>query len=117
MRNVFYLLIREITLPELTVLGNANLNRKKNIQKSLDEVERLNRRKTFIEEQYMDGELPAHEYQDLKNNINTRLFNEKSKLQEQQEVLSPFREYLDNQVPMLEDLVGFYKSVDGRLLK
>ena len=62
----------------------------------------------------MDGELPAQEYQDLKNNINTRLFNEKSKLQEQQEVLSPFREYLDNQVPMLEDLVGFYKSVDGR---
>ncbi len=93
---------------------NDDLNRKKNIQKSLDEVERLNRRKTFIEEQYMDGELPAQEYQDLKNNINTRLFNEKSKLQEQQEVLSPFREYLDNQVPMLEDLVGFYKSVDGR---
>ena len=93
---------------------NDDLNRKKNIQKSLDEVERLNKRKTFIEEQYMDGELPAQEYQDLKNNINTRLFNEKSKLQEQQEVLSPFREYLDNQVPMLEDLVGFYKSVDGR---
>jgi hypothetical protein len=93
---------------------NDDLNRKKNIQKSLDEVERLNRRKTFIEEQYMDGELPAQEYQDLKNNINTRLFNEKNKLQELQEVLSPFREYLDKQVPMLEDLVGFYKSVDGR---
>jgi hypothetical protein len=28
--------------------------------------------------------------------------------------LSPFREYLDKQVPMLEDLVGFYKSADGR---
>jgi hypothetical protein len=26
--------------------------------------------------------------------------------------LSSFREYLDKQVPMLEDLVGFYKSVD-----
>ena len=75
---------------------NDDLNRKKNIQKSLDEVERLNKRKSFIEEQYMDGELPAQEYQDLKNNINTRLFNEKNKLQELQEVLSPFREYLDN---------------------
>ena len=93
---------------------NDDLNRKKNIQKSLDEVERLNKRKSFIEEQYMDGELPAQEYQDLKNNINTRLFNEKNKLQELQEVLSPFRDYLDKQVPMLEDLVGFYKSVDGR---
>ena len=93
---------------------NDDMNRKKNIQKSLDEVERLNKRKSFIEEQYMDGELPSHEYQDLKNNINTRLFNEKNKLQELQEVLSPFREYLDKQVPMLEDLVGFYKSVDGR---
>ena len=93
---------------------NDDFNRKKNIQKTLDEVERLNKRKSFIEEQYMDGELPAQEYQDLKNNINSRLFNEKNKLQELQEVLSPFREYLDKQVPMLEDLVGFYKSVDGR---
>ena len=93
---------------------NDDLNRKRNIQKSLDEVERLNKRKSFIEEQYMDGLIPAQEYQDLKNNLNTRLFNEKSKLQDSQEVLSPFREYLDKQVPMLEDLVGFYKSVDGR---
>ena len=96
------------------LFDNDDLNRKKNIQKSLDEVERLNKRKSFVEEQYMDGELPAQEYQDLKNNINTRLFNEKNKLQELQEVLSPFKEYLDKQVPMLEDLVGFYKSVDGR---
>ena len=93
---------------------NDDLNRKKSIQKSLDELERLNKRKSFIEEQYMDGLIPAQEYQDLKNNLNTRLFNEKSKLQDSQEVLSPFREYLDKQVPMLEDLVGFYKSVDGR---
>jgi site-specific DNA recombinase len=91
-----------------------DVNRKKSVQKSLDEIEKLNKRRLFIEEQYMDGELPAQEYQDLKNNINTRLFNEKNNLQQLQEVLSPFREYLDKQVPMLEDLVGFYKSVDGR---
>ncbi|GGC82939.1 hypothetical protein GCM10011508_07870 [Flavobacterium lutivivi] len=91
-----------------------DLNRKKSIQKSLDEIEKLNKRRLFVEEQYMDGELPAQEYQDLKNNINTRLFNEKNNLQQLQEVLSPFREYLDKQVPMLEDLVGFYKSVDGK---
>ena len=96
------------------LFDNDDLHRKKNIQKSNEEIEKLNNRKSFIEEQYMDGELPAQEYQDLKNNINTRLFNEKNKLQELQEVLSPFREYLDKQVPMLEDLVGFYKSVDGR---
>ncbi|MEN9336944.1 MAG: site-specific recombinase [Bacteroidota bacterium] len=93
---------------------NDDINRKKNIQKSNEEIERLNKRRSFVEEQYMDGKLPAQEYQDLKNNINTRLFNEKNKLQELQEVFSPFREYLDKQVPMLEDLVGFYKSVDGR---
>jgi site-specific DNA recombinase len=93
---------------------NDDANRKKNIQKSLDEVERLNNRKSFIEEQYMDGLIPAQEYQELKNNINTRLFNERNNLQELQEVLSPFREYLDKQVPMLQDLVGFYKSVGGR---
>ena len=93
---------------------NDDLNRKKSIQKSSEEVERLNKRKSFIEEQYMDGLILAQEYQDLKNNLNTRLFNEKSKLQDSQEVFSPFREYLDKQVPMLEDMVGFYKSVDGR---
>ena len=93
---------------------NDDANRKKNIQKNKDEIDRLTKRKLFIEEQYMDGLLPAQEYQDLKNNINTRLFDENIKLQETQEVLSPFREYLDKQVPMLQDLVGFYKSVGGR---
>ena len=96
------------------LFDNDDLNRKKNIQKATEEIEKLNKRKSFIDEQYMDGMLPAQEYQDLKNNINTRLFNEKNKLQELQEVMSPFREYLDKQVPMLEDLVGFYKSVDGK---
>jgi hypothetical protein len=84
------------------------------IPKSLDEVERLNKRKSFIEEQYIDVEIPAKEYQDPKNNINTRLFNEKNKLQELQEVLSHFREYLNKQVQMLENLVRYYKYVDGR---
>lgn len=56
----------------------------------------------------MDGLLPAQEYQDLKNNINTRLFDENRKLKETLEVLSLFREYLDKQIPMLQDLVGFY---------
>ncbi len=93
---------------------NDDLNRKKNIKKTNDEIERLNKRKSFIEEQYLDGLLPSQEYQDLKNNINSHLFDENIKLRELEEVLSPFREYLDKQIPMLQDLVGFFKSVDGR---
>ena len=89
------------------------MNRKKNIQKIKVDIEKLNKRRIFVDEQYMDGLIIASEYQDLKNNINSRLFEEKRKLQESMEVLSPFKEYLDKQVPMLEDLVGFYKSVDG----
>lgn len=84
-------------------------NRKKSIQKIGIDIEKLNKRRTFVEEQYMDGLIIASEYQDLRNNINSRLFEEKRKLQESMEVLSPFKEYLDKQVPMLDDLVGFYK--------
>ena len=95
------------------MFDNDDANRKKNIQKIKVDIEKLNKRRIFVDEQYMDGLIIASEYQDLKNNINSRLFEEKRKLQESMEVLSPFKEYLDKQVPMLEDLVGFYKSVDG----
>ena len=95
------------------LFDNDDANRKKNIQKITVDIEKLNKRRIFVDEQYMDGLIMASEYQDLKNNINSRLFEEKRKLQESMEVLSPFKEYLDKQVPMLEDLVGFYKSVDG----
>ena len=95
------------------MFDNDDANRKKNIQKINVDIEKLNKRRIFVDEQYMDGLIMASEYQDLKNNINSRLFEEKRKLQESMEVLSPFKEYLDKHVPMLEDLVGFYKSVDG----
>jgi hypothetical protein len=31
------------------------------------------------------------------------------------EVVSPFDEYLNHQVPMLEDLVGFYEKSSGKI--
>ncbi len=93
---------------------NDDINRKNDIIKCNNEIEKLNKRRVFVDEQYMDGQIIASEYQDLKNNINSRLFEEKRRLQELNEINSPFKDYIDNQIPMLEDLVSFYKSVDGK---
>jgi hypothetical protein len=64
------------------MFDNDDANRKKNIQKITVDIENLNKRRIFVDEQYMDGLIMASEYQDLKSNINSRLFEEKRKLKE-----------------------------------
>lgn len=62
----------------------------------------------------MDGKLSSEDYQELKNSINSKLFELKNQLDELNSVTSPFNDYVNKQIPMLENIVEYYKSVDGK---
>ncbi|WP_335974089.1 recombinase family protein [Gaetbulibacter jejuensis] len=89
-------------------------NRKSSIRNLMIEIEKLSKRREFINDEYMDGKLSSEDYQELKNSINSKLFELKNQLDELNKQTSPFNEYVDKQIPMLENLVEYYRSVDGK---
>jgi hypothetical protein len=69
-----------------------------------------------LQNQYLDGKISSFdEYMNLKNVIDLQLFKDRNSLKNMKEVVSPFDEYLNHQVPMLEDLVGFYEKSSGKI--
>jgi hypothetical protein len=65
----------------------------------------------------MDGKISSLEYQELKMNIDTKVFEKERSLKEMNEELSPYKEYLNRHVPALEDLTSLYQKVDGKTKK
>ena len=92
-------------------------NRVKLIQNTKDEIQRLKQRKNHIQDEYMDGKISSLEYQELKMTIDTKVFEKERSLKEMNEELSPYKEYLNRQVPALEDLTSLYQKVDGKTKK
>ena len=91
--------------------------RKSNIKHLEKEIHRLNNRKNFLQEEYMDGKITSVEYQELKANNESQLFRTKSELDNLENQSVPFKSYLLNDITLLEDIVGFYRNADGKTKK
>ena len=61
----------------------------------------------------MDRVITSHDYQDMKGRIDKEIVLTKNKLTEIQQETSPFRIYIQREVPMLENLLEFYRKSDG----
>jgi DNA invertase Pin-like site-specific DNA recombinase len=91
--------------------------RTKSIQLTKDEISNLKQRKERIQNEYMDGKISSQDYQELKMNIDTKVFDNERKLKDMNKEHSPYKEYLNKHVPALEDLTSLYQKVDGRTKK
>ncbi len=91
--------------------------RTKAIQVTKDEILNLKQRKERIQNEYMDGNISSQDYQELKLNIDSKVFENERKLKDMNEEHSPYKEYLNKHVPALEDLTSLYQKVDGRTKK
>jgi site-specific DNA recombinase len=69
-----------------------------------DEILNLKQRKERIQNEYMDGKISSQDYQELKMNIDTKMFENERKSKDMNEEYSPYKEYLNKHVPALEDL-------------
>lgn len=87
-------------------------------QKDLErELETLKGRKTFLQNEYLEGKITAADYNELKSTIEVKLFQADMGLTNLKSQKTPFKDYLDNDIPLMEDLVGFYQKTDGRSKK
>jgi hypothetical protein len=87
---------------------------RKRKQKDLErELETLKGRKTFLQNEYLEGKIAAADYNELKFGIEVKLFQADVELSNLKSQKTPFKDYLDNDIPLMEDLVGFYRKADG----
>jgi len=90
-----------------------DFQRRDEIQKTKKELEKLELRKSNLQNDLMDRAITSHDYQDMKSRVDKGIVLTKEKLTELQQEKSPFKVYLQKEVPMLENLLEFYRRSDG----
>ena len=88
-------------------------HRRDEIQKTRKELERLELRKSNLQNDLMDRSITAQDYQDMKGRLDKEIVLVKDKLTELQQEVSPFKVYIQKEIPMLENLLEYYRKSDG----
>ena len=58
----------------------------------------------------MDRTITSQDYQDMKGRVEKELVLLKDKLTDLQQQISPFKIYIQKEVPMLENLLKYYRK-------
>jgi hypothetical protein len=61
----------------------------------------------------MDRIITPQDYQDMKGRVDKKLVLLKNKLNELQQDISPFKIYIQKEMPIFENLLEFYRKSDG----
>lgn len=91
--------------------------RKDEIQRTKKELEKLELRKSNLQNDLMDRAITPHDYQDMKGRVDKDIILTKDKLTDLQRQTSPFKVYIQKEVPMLENLLEYYRKSDGNTKK
>ena len=92
-------------------------SRRDEIQRTRKEQERLETRKANLQNDFMDRTITPQDYQDMKGRVEKELVLLKDKLTDLQQQTSPFKIYIQKEVPMLENLLEYYRKSDGATKK
>jgi DNA invertase Pin-like site-specific DNA recombinase len=87
--------------------------RKDEIQRTKKELEKLELRKSNLQNDLMDRAITSHDYQDMKGRVDKDIILTKDKLTDLQQQTSPFKVYIQKEVPLLENLLEYYRKSDG----
>jgi hypothetical protein len=81
------------------------------------QIEKLKEQKSALQTHFMEEKITVEEYRELKLAHDDKLFQVQLQLEELTEKIDPITEYLRSYVPMLENLLDFYRSSDGKTKK
>jgi hypothetical protein len=96
-------------------LAIKNHNKRRDIkQKTRKEPETPGFRKSKLQNDLMDRVITSQDYQDMKGRVDKDIILLKDKLTELQNANSPFKLYIQKEVPMLGNLLEFYRKSDGK---
>ena len=87
------------------------------IDKTEKEIDKLNQRITNLQDQLMDGEIAPNDFHPMKERTENTLTGLQLKLKNLKATTSPFKTFINKEVPMLENIAEYYKNSDGKTKK
>jgi site-specific DNA recombinase len=78
------------------------------------ELEKLEGQKSVLQTNFLNQTIEVKEYREMKQMIDSKVFEVNSKLTEFGNQISPIKDYLNNHVPMMENILDYYLKSDGK---
>ncbi len=78
------------------------------------EPEKLEGQKSVLQTNFLNQTIEVKEYREMKQMIDSKVFEVNSKLTEFGNQISPIKDYLNNHVPMMENILDYYLKSDGK---
>ena len=96
------------------LFDKEDIERRNEVFKINTELDKNRERKNNLQGLLLDGKIMPDDYQQMKQKIEKESALLNGKLGELQQKLTPFRTYLKDTIPMLQNLEGYYKQADGK---
>ncbi len=91
--------------------------RKDEIQRIKKELEKLQDRKSNLQNMLMDGKIEPDDYNQMKQKLEKDIAVNNGKLEGLSKQLTPYRDYIYKTIPILENLDSYYRNSDGETKK
>ena len=99
------------------LFDREDLSRKSDIEKLKKEIEKVEARKSNLQNRLLDNDITPQDYKEMKKGIDKDILSFKTKLEGLTQGMTPYKNYINKEVPMLENLVSFYRKSDGNTKK
>ena len=87
--------------------------RKSEISKIQKEIEVLEKRKANLQDKFLDNEITSGAFNDMMDKVNIEMSRLQNTLDGLQQEMTPYKKYIRHTVPMLENIVEYYRKADG----
>lgn len=87
------------------------------IDRTEKEIEKVKERITRLQDQFMDGNITPDDFSSMKQRTENTLTGLQLKLKNLKQTTSPFKTFINKEVPMLENITEYYKNSNGKTKK
>ena len=99
------------------LFDKEDLVRKDEIARTETELDKIKKRIVNLQNQFLDNNIDPKEYHSMKEKVEKDQTGLELKLKSLRQDKSPFKVYINQTVPMLENLVEYYRKSDGKTKK
>lgn len=89
-------------------------DRIKSINQLKSELEKLEGQKNVLQTNFLNQRIDVEEYREMKQMIDSKMYDVRSNLSDLEDQVSPIKDYLNNHIPMLENILDYYQKSDGK---
>jgi site-specific DNA recombinase len=95
------------------VMSREEINKANDLSKLQKDIDRIQTRQGNLLNTFLDGEIDSKSYNEIKFKLDVELVSLNDKLANIKENGSLFKSYVKKHIPMLENLVSYYRNANG----